>query len=329
MTVRPLARRGFAVCVLAIAATAAMPTSADDAFPNRPIKLVVPYPPGGANDVLGRAVAQKMADFLKNPVVVENKAGAGGVIGTAAAAKSPADGYTILIINTLPHTASGSLYKTPAYDPVADFTAISQIATTPYVLAVSAQSKYSSVGSLMDAAKSQPGKMNYASGGQGGATHLVMELFKSEAKLDLTHVPYKGGGPAITDLIGGQVQTTFENIVAVLPLVAGGKLRPLAVTSAKPSPLLPNVPTVASLLKNGFDVQGRFAIVGPAGLAPDVIRKLNAAVVAAVKSPEFSESLGKQGIIAESSTPEQLANMLKAEKTMWGKVIAEKGISLD
>lgn len=303
--------------------------AADEAFPNKPIKFVVPYPPGGANDVLGRAIAQKMALSLKSPVVVENRGGAGGVIGTTAVAKAPADGYTILIINTLPHTASGSLYAKPPYDPVADFTPISQIATTPYVMVVGSQSKYSTAASLVDAAKHKPGAINFASGGQGGATHLVMELFKSEAKVDMTHVAYKGGGPALTDLMGGQVEVTFENIVAVLPLVASGKLRPLAVSSKKPSPLLPNVPTVSSLVKTGFDVQGRFAIVGPAGLAPSVVQKLNAAVVAAVASPDVAEAFGKQGIAAESSSPAQLKAILKAEMALWAKVINEKGIRLD
>jgi tripartite-type tricarboxylate transporter receptor subunit TctC len=302
---------------------------AQDAYPSKPIKLVVPYPPGGANDALGRALAQKLAISLKTSVIIENRPGVGGVLGTAFVAKAPADGYTLLIINTLPHTASGSLYKKAPYDPIGDFAPISLIATTPYVLAVNSQSKFSSLSDLLEQAKHRPGAINYASGGQGGATHLLMELFKSAAKVDLTHIAYKGGGPAITDLLGGQVDVTFENIVAVLPLVTSGKLRPLAISSSKPSKLLSGVPTVAAILKTDFDVLGRFALVAPAGVPQPVLMKLNAAVVAAVQSPDMAHVFAKQGIEPESSTPSQLAAAMKSEMALWAKLIDEKGIRLD
>ncbi len=300
-----------------------------DLYPSKPIKLVVPYPPGGANDALGRVLAQKLAVSLKTPVVIENRAGAGGVVGTAFVAKAPADGYTLLIINTLPHTASGSLYKKAPYDPIGDFAPISLIATTPYVLAVSAQSKFSTLQALLEQAKHQPGTINYASGGQGGATHLLMELFKSTAKVEMTHVAYKGGGPAITDLLGGQVEATFENIVAVLPLVKSGKLRALAVSSSKPSSMLPGVPTVAASLKTDFDVLGRFALVAPAGIPQPVLMKLNTAVAAAVQSQEMADTFAKQGIEPEFSTPNELTAAMKSEMALWAKVVNEKGIRLD
>lgn len=324
-------RRSFIATIVAGIAGMSGPliALAEDAYPSRAIKLVVPYPPGGANDALGRAVAQKMSVSLKESVVIDNRGGAGGVIGTQAVAKSPNDGYTLLIINTLPHTASGSLYKKPAYDPIGDFAPISMVATTPYVLVVSSKSKFTTLESFVNFARANPGKLNYASGGQGGATHLIMELLNTAAKIDMTHIPYKGGGPAITDLLGGMVDATFENIVAVLPQIKNGKLRALAVSSGKPSSLLPQVPTVASRLNTSFDVSGRFAIVAPRGTPAPIVDTLQKAVAAAVKSPDIVESFRAQGIEAKSSTPEALASILQSEQKLWAKVIKDGGISLD
>lgn len=324
-------RRSFVAIVAAGMVGVAGPSVAlaEDPYPSRAIKLVVPYPPGGANDALGRAVAQKMAVSLKEAVVIDNRGGAGGVIGTQFVAKQPNDGYTLLIINTLPHTASGSLYKKPPYDPVGDFAPISMVATTPYVLVVNSQSKFSTFESFLDFARANPGKLNYASGGQGGATHLMMELLKSAAKVDLTHIAYKGGGPAITDLLAGTVDATFENIVAVLPMIHSGKLRALAVSSGKPSPLLPQVPPVAAKLNTSFDVSGRFAVVAPRGTPKNIIDTLNTSIAAAVKSPDIVESFRGQGIEAESSTPEKLASLLQSEQKLWAKVIKDRGVSLD
>ncbi|OOG51221.1 hypothetical protein B0E49_16360 [Polaromonas sp. C04] len=303
--------------------------AAQEAYPSHLIKLVVPYPPGGANDSLARALAQKIAVSLKQPVLVENRAGAGGMVGTSSVAKANPDGYTLLIINTLPHAASGSLYQKPPFDPIADFAPVSLLASTPYVFAVNADSKYTTLQDFIEYAKRHPGTLNYASGGQGGATHLTMELFKSAAHIDITHIPYKGGAPALTDLMAGQVDATFENIVALLPLFKSGKLRPLAISSTKPSKRLPSTPTVSSILKTNFDVLGRFAIVAPAGTPPAIVKRLNTEIVAAVKSPDLINTFSKQGVDPESSTPEELAAILKSEVALWAKVINDKGIRLD
>ena len=324
-------RRSFVAAVAVGAAGAFDPVAAlaEEPYPNHAIRLIVPYPPGGANDALGRAVAQKMTVSLKQPVVIDNRGGAGGVIGTQFVASQPKDGYTLLIINTLPHTASGNLYNKPPYDPVGDFAPISMVATTPYVLVVNSQSKFTTLESFIEYARANPGKLNYASGGNGGATHLMMELLKGAAKIDMTHVAYKGGGPAITDLLAGQVDATFENIVAVLPMINSGKLRPLAVSSGKSSVLLPQVLPVATKLNTSFDVSGRFAIVAPRGTPKPVIDTLHTAIAAAVMAPDIVESFRSQGIEAESSTPERLGALLQSEQKVWAKVIKDGGIQLD
>lgn len=303
--------------------------SAQETYPSHAIKLVVPYSPGGANDSLARIIGEKLGEKLKQPVVIQNRPGAGGVIGTSAVAKSPPDGYTILIINTLPHTASGALYKQPPYDAVNDFSAVGLMGTTPYVLVVNQASKYQSLGDLIADAKQAPGTISYASAGQGSATHLTTELLRSAAHFDVLHVPYKGGGPAIVDLLGGQVGFTFENVISVLSFIKEGKLRPLAVSSAQESRILPSIPTVASVIKSDYDVKGQFAIVAPRGTPAPIVDTLNKAITEIVTSPDVIETFAKQGIEAKSSTPEELAGILKKEAVTWSKVIKDSGVSLN
>lgn len=298
-------------------------------YPTQPIKLVVPYAPGGANDSFARIVGEKLTVALEQPVVIENRPGAGGLVGTTAVSKAAPDGYTLLIINTLPHTASGSLYKKPAFDPVKDFTAIGLIATTPYVLVVKEGNKDTSLKGLLQHVKAAPKKVNYASGGVGGATHLTAELLVHAQDLDVVHVPYRGGGPALTDLIGGQVDFTFENIIAVIPFTNGGKLKALAVSSAQPSKALPGVPTVASVIGSEFDVQGRFAIVGPAGVPAPIVDKLNKEIGKVVNSKEIVEFFTKQGVEPKTATPQELTDILKKESVVWSGLIKKTGISLD
>jgi tripartite-type tricarboxylate transporter receptor subunit TctC len=319
----------FSCAVAALSFVVATSARAEDAYPNRAVKIVVPYTPGGANDSLARIVGQKLGETLKQPVIVENRPGAGGVLGTASVAKAPADGYTLLIINTLPHVASGALYKAPQYDPINDFDAVALLAVTPYVVVVNQASKYKSLNDLIEDAKRSPGKIAYASGGQGGATHLTTELLRTQAQIDLLHVPYKGGGPAITDVLGGQVAFTVENIIAVQSFLSSGKLRPLAVTSLQPSKTLPGVPTVASIIKSDFDVQGRFAIVAPRGTPAPIIDKLNKEITQIIESPEVSKILVSQGVQPQTSSPQELVSSMKNESALWTKVIKDKGISLD
>ncbi|MBP0633085.1 tripartite tricarboxylate transporter substrate binding protein [Cupriavidus sp. AcVe19-1a] len=295
----------------------------------KPITMIVPYPPGGANDILARRVGEKLGQALGQPVVVENRAGAGGTIGTGAAAKAPADGYTLLVINTIPHAASRALYKKLSFDPIKDFEPVGVIAMTPYVLVTAENSSYKTFADFTKAAKSQPGKLTYASGGQGGATHLAAELLSRATNVRLSHIPYRGGGPALTDVMGGQVDVTFENIVAVRPFLSSGKLRPLGVSSSEPSSMLPGVPTVASQVGAPFEILGRFAVVAPVGTPKPVIKRLNQEVTAIVRSSEVSTYFRQQGIEPAWSTPEELGSILRAESTKWSQLVKEKGISLD
>jgi tripartite-type tricarboxylate transporter receptor subunit TctC len=294
------------------------------AFPSKPVKLVVPYPPGGGTDVLARIVAPKLGEALGQPVIIENKPGAGGTIGAAQAANAAPDGYTLLIVNTLPHTSSAGLYKNLPYDPVASFQAVGGIATVPYVVVVNPNLPAKSFGEFVNVARQK--NLNYASAGVGSATHLAAELIRIEGKVPMTHVPYKGGGPAITDTLGGQVDLTVENITSIIGHVKAGKLRALAVTTAQPASMLPEVPTVAASGIPGFDVGGQFGLVVPKGTPPDIITKLGDALAKTVQSPEVAKELRSQGGEPLVMTPAQYDALTKAESAKWLGVIKQAGI---
>lgn len=299
------------------------------AFPERPVKLVVPYPPGGGTDVLARVIAPKLSEALHQSVVVENRGGAGGTIGTALVAQAPADGYTFLIVNTVPHTSSAALYPALPYDPVKSFSAIGGIATVPYMLAVNPKVPAQTVQEFITLAKAKPGKLNYGSAGNGSATHLAAELFKSATKAEITHVAYKGGGPALTDLIAGQIQATFENVAALVPHVQAGNLRGLVITGSKRVGLFPSIPTMRESGYPDFDVSGKFGLVAPAGTPPEAIATLNKALVHALATPEVTKQLASQGAEPMPTTAAEYDQLLKKESATWLKVIRDARIKND
>lgn len=307
----------------ALVACAALPALAQG-FPNKPIKLVVPYPPGGGTDVLARIIAPKLGEALGQPVIIDNKPGAGGTIGSAVAAKMPPDGYTLLILNTLPHTSSAGLYAKLSYDPVKDFAGIGAIATVPYVITLNPNVSAKNWAEF--AALAKQGKLNYASAGTGSATHLAAEFLKAQTKLPMTHVPYKGGGPAIADLLGGQVDLTIENIASVIGHIKAGKLRAIAVTTSARSSILPELPTIGESGYPGFDVGGKFGIVVPAGAPPEIVATLSAALAKAVKSDEYVQKLREQGGEPKTMTPSEWDALMRAESAKWLGVISASGL---
>jgi len=295
-------------------------------WPSKPIRIVVPYPPGGGNDVLARLFAPELGQILGQSVVVENRPGAGGSMGSASVAKAAPDGYTLLIVNTVPHTSAAGIYSKLPYDPVKDFSAVALVASNPYVIAVNPKLPVKNIAELIALARSKPGTIFYGSAGTGSVTHLNTELFKSVVKIDLTHVPYKGGGPAIADLLGGQVQMTTENVFLMMPYFNAGQLRPIAVTSLKRSSILPDVPTIAESGYPNFEIIGQFGFVAPAGTPDDVIMKLNSAFNKILKSPEIIKKLNAQGSDVRSGTPEAFQAILQSESTKWLGVIKDANI---
>ena len=300
--------------------------AADPQWPSKPIRIVVPYPPGGGNDVLARLFAPELSQILGQSVVVENRPGAGGSMGSASVSKAAPDGYTLLIVNTVPHTSAAGIYPKLSYDPVKDFSAVALVASNPYVIAVNPKLPVKNIAELIALARSKPGTIYYGSAGTGSVTHLNTELFKSVVKIDLTHVPYKGGGPAIADLLGGQVQMTTENVFLMMPYFNAGQLRPIAVTSLKRSSILPDVPTIAESGYPNFEIIGQFGFVAPAGTPDDVIVKLNSAFNKILKSPEIIKKLNAQGSDVRSGTPEAFQAILQSESTKWLGVIKDANI---
>src|SRR5262245_4297594 len=263
-------------------------------YPSKPIRLVVPFPPGGSTDIVARIVAQKLGTQLGQQLVIENRDGAGGTVGTAVAARASADGYTLVVGTTSTHVVAPSVYQKLEYDPVKDFAPVSLMAVTPYLLVVNPSVPAKSLKELVELMKSKPGKMNYASAGVGSTTHLAMEMLKGASNTNAVHVPYKGNGPAGTAVIAGQVEILFGSLPAVLPHAKAGKVRALAVGTPKRSPSLPDVPTVAESGYPGFDASLWLAIMAPAGTPAPVLERLQKEIVAAVNAKDPSESLDKE-----------------------------------
>ncbi len=297
-----------------------------DSFPSKPIRIIVPYPPGGGNDVLARLFAPELSKVLGQTVIVENRPGAGGSMGSASVAKSAPDGYTLLIVNTVPHTAAAGIYPKLAYDPVKDFSGVAIVASNPYVIAVNPNLPAKNISEFIALAKSQPKNIYYGSAGTGSVTHLNAELFKTAVKIDLTHVPYKGGGPAIADLLGGQVQMTVENVFLMDPYFKAGQLRPIAVTGMKRSSILPDTPTIAESGYPNFEIIGQFGFVAPVGTPSDVILKLNNAFNKITTSPEMIKKLSGQGTDPRTGTPEAFQSILQSESVKWLGVIKNANI---
>ena len=326
----PTRRAALAAAALlsltALVASPALAQNAAAAYPSKPIRIVVPYPPGGFNDTLARTVGARLQTVWGQPVSVDNKPGGGTVIGTDAVAKSAADGYTLFIM-PFAFAVNPSIFKKLPYDPVKDFTPITLAATTPNLLVVGPELKVNSMAEVMALAKGKPGGISYASTGVGSSNHLSMEKFKQMAGVDITHIPYKGSGPAVTDLIGGQVGLMFDNIPNVIQHIKAGKLKALAVTSAKRSPHAPDVPTVAEAGVPGYEVSVWFGIAAPGGTPAAIIDKLNTEIVKTLNLPEVKEKFFAQGVDVVGSTPAQFATHLKEQSALWAKVVKDAGVT--
>lgn len=312
--------------LIALAAASGLAAQAQPAFPSKPVSIVVPYPPGGGTDALARVIGPRLSEVLGQSVVIENRPGAGGTLGTAAAAKAPADGHTLLILNTLPHTSVAGLYGKLPYDPIKDFVGVGMLATTPYVLVTNPSVPARTINEFIALAKASPGKYEYGSAGTGSATHLVPELFKLVTKTDIKHVPYKGGGPAIVDLIGGHIDFVSDNLFSSIPNIKAGRIRALAVTSKKRSIIFPEIPSVAEAGFSNFEVVGQFGLVVPAGTPREVVQRLNQALNKVVSSPEVSRQILGQGGEPATSTPEEFDLLMRDESTKWLQVIREANI---
>jgi tripartite-type tricarboxylate transporter receptor subunit TctC len=304
----------------------AAPSFAQESYPNKPIRLIVPYPPGGPTDIIGRLTASVLTKRLSENVVVDNRGGAATAIGAEMAARSPADGYTLLLSSETTFAVTPALKEKLPYHPERDFAPISLLTTQPYVLATSMALPVNSVSQLVAHAKANPGKLTYGSAGAGGANHLAGEMFKQAAGVDILHVPYKGNGPAIIDLSGGQISMMLGSISSLYPHGAAKKIRLLAVASARRSSGAPEIPTFAESGMPGFQVSGWNCIVAPRGTAPAVVKRLNAEVVAGFNQPDVLDRLKSQSIDSAVGTPEQLAAHIKAEYARYGKIIKSVGL---
>jgi len=318
-------RKIIATLALGLAATGAFA----QAWPSKPVTLIVPFPPGGSTDMIARSVLPKMQEVAKGTFIVDNKAGAGGAIGAVAAKNAKPDGYTILVSSLGPFVIGPHLLKNSGYDPMKDFDYITVAVQAPNILAVRADSPYKTLADLLKFIKANPEKMTFASAGSGTSDHLTAELFWQESKTKGTHIPYKGGAPALTDLLGGQVDATFMNINTGLPHVKSGKLRALAITSAKRSPLLPDVPTMAELGFPGVTVYSWQAFAAPKGLPNDIKAKLREAVLAGLNDPAVKPKLLDLGFEIVGNTPEQFTKFQADEYARWKKVIEVGHITAD
>ncbi|QYY33882.1 tripartite tricarboxylate transporter substrate binding protein (plasmid) [Cupriavidus pinatubonensis] len=318
----------FRIILMAFAfANAAVCAAAS--FPERPIRLVVPFPAGGTTDMLGRILAAHLSEELGKPVIVDNRPGAGGVIGADVVAKSPADGYTLLLGSPASQAINALLYKHLPYDAQKDFTPVALFASTPNILVVNPKLPVKSVAELVRYAKEHPGALNMGSAGNGTTNHLSGELFNSMAGVKILHVPYKGSGPAMSDLLANQVQLMFDNLPGSLPHVKAGRLRALAVTSSVRSPVLPDVPTMAEAGIPGYEADVRIGVMGPRGMPPAVVSRLSTAITKIANDKKFQSQLLQQGATAIGVSPAEFAEISKLDAAKWGKVIRESRVTLD
>jgi len=312
-----------------LALTAVAATTSAQAWPSKPIKWIVPFAPGGTTDILARTVSEKLTIALGVPVVVENKPGAGGGVGADFVAKAAPDGYTIMGGTISTHAINASLYKDLPYDPVKDFIPITMIARVPNMLVVNPGVPAKHVKELIVLLKANPGKYTFASSGNGTSQHLSGELFKTMAGVDMQHIPYKGSPPALQDVVGGQVTMTFDNITTAWPLAKAGKLKALAVTTAKRSEIAPDVPTLAESGLPGFEVGSWQGVFAPAGTPAAVVKRLNTEIVKVLAMPDVREKLGALGAEIVADSPEDFATIVKAEVVKWSDVVKKSGAKVD
>lgn len=310
------------VCM--IACMSAWPAFAQS-YPTKPVHLIVPFPAGGVTDLVGRIIAQRLSEGLGQPVVVENKGGGAGAIGAQAAARATPDGYT-LFMGTATHAINATLMPNAGFDLLRDFAPVSLVATVPLLLAVHPSVPAKDVKELVAFAKSQKGRVNFASGSSGSASHLAGEMLKTGANIDITHVPYKGGGPALQDLLGGHVTLMFENMPSIFPQVQRGKLRGLAVTGPKRSPAAPELPTMIESGFPGFEAGSWYGLYAPAGTPKEIVAKLHAELVKALKTPEMQHQLTAQGAEPIGNSPEEFSAFMRVEIAKWAKVIKDAGV---
>jgi tripartite-type tricarboxylate transporter receptor subunit TctC len=320
--------RSVALCILALLALAAPTATSAQDYPTRQITLVVPYAAGGGNDVMARIVAEKMGKTLGQNVVVENRAGAGGSVATRQVARAAPDGYTLVLGGTGSLAVNPTLYNNVGYDPRKDFAPIGLIGTGQLIVLVNPNVAAKTIPELIALAKKEPGKLSYASAGVGSGIHLGAVLFELMSDIKLTHVPYRGTGPALTDLIGGHVQIYFSSIPSAIGIAKEGKVRPLAVTGPKRSPVFPDLPTVAETLP-GFEAVLHYGIVAPAGTPRPIVDKLNAALRAAVLAPDTKERMAADGTEPLASTPEEYAADIDKEETKWSAIVRKSGAKVE
>jgi len=326
VTFRRLAAQFLAAAVLILA----VPTPVDaQAWPSRPIRLVVPYPAGGPTDILGRVIAQKLTESLGQPVTVDNRPGASGNVGSDLVAKAPADGYTLVLGNNATHATNESLFPNMPYQTLRDFTPIALVATVTNMVTVHPSVPARSVAELVAHAKANPGKLNYGSTGNGSAAHLIGELFKATAGVDIVHVPYRGSAPAVTDLLAGQVQVMFATLPTVLPHVQDNKLRGLAITAPARLASQPAVPTLVESGFAGLVADAWFGLLAPAGTPAEIVNRLGQDTVKAVQAEDSRRTLAAQGFEVTTNTPAQFAEHIRGEIAKWAKVIRDSGAKVD
>jgi tripartite-type tricarboxylate transporter receptor subunit TctC len=313
---------------VALAATCSAGASRADDYPSRPIRIIVPYAPGGGADTVARIVARRVSDTIGQPIVIENRTGAGSILGTDAVAKAEPDGYTLLLGQSGPISINPAVYKDLRYDPVKDFAPVTMTTAYPYILVVNAKLPAKSLQEFVALAKSQPGAMNYGTTGIGAANHLVAELFNGKAGLKMTHIPYRGTALAVGDLVAGQVTMVFGDPISVLPHMQSRSLRALAVTSLQRSAVAPEVPTVAESGFPGFDALAWHGILAPAKTPPAIVKKLHAEIVSALKHPETQALLVKQAMQTVGNTPEEFAAFIRNDIAVWKAVAAEADVSV-
>ena len=313
-----------------VAITSLVPAAfaADANYPNKSIRIIVPFPPGGIADVMSRVFGQKFTDAWNQPVVVENRTGAGGNIGAEVAAKSPPDGYTLVMGTIGTHAVNVSLFSKLPYDPVKDFAPVALVVEADGLLVLHPSVPVKTVKDLIALARARPGQLVYASAGNGTAGHLSGELFKTMSKTDLVHIPYKGNVPALTDVVGGQTSMLFATMPTAMPLARAGRLHALAVTGAQRNPAAPEVPAIAETLP-GFEVTNWIGIFAPAGTSPEIVAKLNAEIMRIMKLPEVQARLVTEGAKSRVNTPAEFGTFQKTEMAKWGKLIREARIAVD
>lgn len=299
------------------------------AYPAKPVRLLVPFSAGGPTDVLARAIGQKLGESLGQPVVIENRAGAGGNIGSDFVAKAPSDGYTLILGTVGTHAINASLYSKLPFDVTRDFAPIALVASATIVMVANPSVPANTIKEFVALAKSKPGELHFASPGSGTPQHLAAELFKTMAGVEMTHVPYKGAAPALTDLLGGQVSLGFVSLPAALPHIKAGKLKAFGVTAARRSAVAPDVPTIAQAGLPGYEVENWYGVLAPAGTSKEIVHKLNAEIVKLLQAPDVRERLNGQGFEILQSSPEQFDAFLKSELVRWAKVVKLSGARAD